>query len=148
MLRFFIATFAWTWLITGVVILSGVSVGSAPGFLLLTLGAFGPTLVGIVLVGRTATPSQKREFWSRVISPTRIRPMWWVVAILLFPALIATGIVLDHLTGAAPLDLSRARATVVNPLALIGFAVIMLITGPFAEELGWRGYALPRLQQR
>jgi membrane protease YdiL (CAAX protease family) len=31
---------------------------------------------------------------------------------------------------------------------LLGFLVGQLILGPLGEELGWRGYALPRLLQR
>jgi membrane protease YdiL (CAAX protease family) len=35
-----------------------------------------------------------------------------------------------------------------NPLMLVGMAVIGMLTGPIAEELGWRGFALERLQVR
>ena len=39
-------------------------------------------------------------------------------------------------------------ATLTNPLILLGLAVVMLMTGPLAEELGRRGRALPRPQDR
>ena len=35
-----------------------------------------------------------------------------------------------------------------SPLASLGVAVLGAIVGTFGEEIGWWGFALPRLQQR
>ncbi len=57
---------------------------------------------------------------------------------------MATGYLLH---GALP-HLDAAGRYLHNPLTLIPFALKILIYGPLPEELGWRGYALDRLQRR
>jgi uncharacterized protein len=45
-------------------------------------------------------------------------------------------------------DASRLLELIGSPLALLGFALFVLIFGPVPEEIGWRGDALDALQAR
>lgn len=69
----------------------------------------------------------------------RVHPGWWLLAVVAIPAgILAVGLALHPVV-----DLS-----VPTVIALTVMAVVYLIGGPLQEEPGWRGFALPHLQQR
>lgn len=76
-------------------------------------------------------------FKGRVVGALNLR--WSLVALLLFPALAAGGLLLHALFGG---PFPGLRTTALMPQVV----VILLIS--LGEEFGWRGFALPRLQQR
>jgi uncharacterized protein len=64
---------------------------------------------------------------------------WYALVLVGLPAL---GWLITRLTGSHPLkDIS-------TPALLLALLFNLLVTGPLGEELGWRGFALPRLLQR
>jgi membrane protease YdiL (CAAX protease family) len=83
-----------------------------------------------------------RSLLSRVVR-WRVAPIWFVVALLGPIALQLLALALHVILGGQPPDL----------LAMIGMlptvlvtSVYMLIQVGIGEEIGWRGYALPKLQ--
>jgi membrane protease YdiL (CAAX protease family) len=70
----------------------------------------------------------------------RVGLKWYAVVLLLHPAVRLVGTLIFALRGG---DVGRVDLTrwYLIPLALVGAALF----GPLAEELGWRGFALPRL---
>ncbi|MCX8025097.1 MAG: CPBP family intramembrane metalloprotease [Thermanaerothrix sp.] len=103
--------------------------------------AFGPLIAALALT-LYATGWKGVGQWLRQTLHVRFGKgwLWWVFLLPL--VLFGGGIVGTILLGATPFDSSILSNP---PYALIGFLVIFLTAGPLQEELGWRGYALPRL---
>jgi membrane protease YdiL (CAAX protease family) len=72
----------------------------------------------------------------------RQHPKWYLVSLFLTPAMIPVGSAMYAATGGV-LDLSVLVQRL--PMYPVQF-VFVLFLGGGQEELGWRGYALPRLQ--
>jgi len=140
---FFVLTFALSWAVW-----IPTAVAQRPASrAFLTLGAFAPSLVGIALVTWMSTGEQRVDFWKRIVDWRAISSGWYATIILIFPAIMAAGFVVTALTGGPFPPLKSAAGVLGHPALLLGFVVTMFVGGPLAEELGWRGYALDRLQQ-
>lgn len=140
---FFAATYVASWLIWLPPI---VWQGEEPNLLLVVLGAFVPSLMGIVFTYLTHDRAGRREFWRRVIDPRRIGWRWLAVIALVFPAVHGLTMAAYTLLGGSPPSLAEAARTLVNPGLMLQIVLANLIVSGFSEELGWRGYALDRLQ--
>jgi uncharacterized protein len=144
LLPFFALAYTLSWAVWFSMIAFSISATQAPGMLLFLGGAFGPTLAAIMV-----TAFRKGRVGLRHLLGTllrwRVGIKWYVVAILGPLALGALAIWLSMLLG-------MSAPTLSNPalLALLAptFVYILLLGGPLQEELGWRGFALPRLQVR
>ncbi|MEM8860440.1 MAG: CPBP family glutamic-type intramembrane protease, partial [Chloroflexota bacterium] len=106
-----------------------------PNIAILTI--FTPSITAVVL---TAIVDGRRGLYDLLMSQVfrRVRLSWLFASFLLFPALAAAAILLYATMGREPLAL---RTTLFLPQAI----VILLVA--LGEEFGWRGYALPKLQQ-
>ena len=132
---FFILAYTLSWLIWIPAALAGASQ------VLLIPGAFGPAVAAYVVLRVTGGSVRA---WARQILHWRVRPRWYLYALGL-PALLFAAINLALALLGKPIDLSLLADRA--PSYLAGFAFITLLGGG-QEEPGWRGFALPRLQQR
>lgn len=139
---FFILTFALTWVLWLPVILAGRHViGSVPGGVLLALGAAVPSVVALALAARSGGAV---TLW-RDLTRWRLPGRWYAAALLIPAAVMLTAVGLDVLLGG---NVPTFPAPGRWPLVAVNFLAVLLVGGPLGEELGWRGYALPRLDQR
>jgi membrane protease YdiL (CAAX protease family) len=145
---FFLLTFGLTWVLHVPAALSGQDRMEFPTVLLYMLGGFGPSVAGIILIYREKDRRLRKDFWQRAIDFRRIRGSGYFVALLLSPILFALVLGLDVLLGGQPPALPTLAAAAAQPATLIGVIIPLIIFGPISEELGWRGYALDRLQAR
>jgi uncharacterized protein len=132
---FFVLAYALSWLVWIPAALAGASQ------LLMVPGAFGPAVAAYLVIRITGGSVRA---WARQILHWRVKPRWYLYALglpaLLFAVVNAT---LALLGNQIDLSLVADRA----PSYLVAFAFVALLGGG-QEEPGWRGFALPRLQQR
>jgi len=128
-LSFFALSFAWTW---------AFQIPVALGILrpalvvpMLALGAVGPSLAAMVIAW---SRGELRGLFRR---RGRTRGQWYLTAVCVPPLLLALAAAAALSFGAAP----PARWFVAPMVGAIALPAI-------GEELGWRGYAYPRLADR
>ncbi|HXS83681.1 MAG TPA: CPBP family intramembrane glutamic endopeptidase [Methylomirabilota bacterium] len=137
---FFLLTFAITWA-CWIPVAAAVPLASPLAQLLVYVGVFSPAITALLLTGTRRGAPGVRALLSRVWP---VRVAWrWVVFALGYLAGVKLVAALLHrvVTGHWP----RFDA---SALALIPFAIAVSTPVQAGEELGWRGFALPRLAAR
>lgn len=143
---FFGVTFAITWGCWLAAIVFRVSFDSATGLLLLLSGLLGPGAAGIAFVYLVYDEPGRTDFWDRVTDVRRISARWFLVILLLSPVVVSTAAVADLVLGGTSVSLGEWVYEVdTNPIAFLP-TLFFATLPPLLEELGWRGYALDRLQ--
>jgi membrane protease YdiL (CAAX protease family) len=113
--------------------------------LLFLIGGAGPFLAAVALTQLRETPTTRRDFWIRVFDVRRLRWPWWLISLLIHPAIVALALSVDASLGGPPPRLEPGARSVPALLSLLFFTFWF---GPLPEEIGWRGFALDRLQAR
>ena len=144
---FFVIAFGASWLCWIPAGLSPHGLTSAPVRWLTYAGSAGPAIAGIFLTYRSPCREERDEYWARLTQWSRLRVRSLLPMLLLYPLITVFALLLSSASpGGAP-DLQIARRLVAQPWLLASFALSVLLLGPLPEELGWRGYALDRLQR-
>src|SRR6266487_268741 len=139
--KFFVLTYAVTWICFFTVVAAGIPAYAPLGAVLLLLGSFAPSLVALWLTARAEGDSGLRTLLSRVLR-WRVAAHWYVFAVGYIPAVKLTVALVHRVaTGAWP----RFGA---EPWYVIPAAIAFSTPFQAGEEIGWRGYALPRLAAR
>lgn len=141
LLPFFLLTYAVMWASFSTVAFARIPANSLLGIFLLRLGAYSPSLVAILLTARAAGGVGVSNLVGGVFK-WRVPARSYVLAVAFFPAVKVTAAVIHRLTsGAWPRMGSES-------LLLIPLAIAFSTPFQAGEEIGWRGYALPRLAER
>ncbi len=139
LVAFFALTFALSWAFEIPLVVLGDGIAGSRGLVLNLLAANVPSVLGIALTAMVLGRGALRKLLGRLLI-WRVDPRWYLV--VLGPAVLSGGVVaLNALLGGPALSVD---------VPLLG-AVIFLAFSVFpgsalGEEIGWRGYALPRLQ--
>jgi membrane protease YdiL (CAAX protease family) len=141
-----VLTYSWSWLFWLPAVWAEQQVHTFPVVLLLVLGGLGPPLVAIILTSLTQDAEGRYEYWQRVIDYKRIGVGWYAVIFGLSPVWSVLALVLGSLTQGSPPTWDTGSRWLSQPWRLLPFALSTVVYGPLPEELGWRGYALDRLQ--
>jgi membrane protease YdiL (CAAX protease family) len=128
LVAFFVLAYALTWPLIPL-----VSVSPLWGFPAL----FGPALAAVIVVAVTGGRAGLKDLLGRVVR-WRVGARWYAIALAL-PAVLALAAAGLHIVLGAQMSVE------LGGLSVLSFVVFVLIVG---EELGWRGYALPRLLAR
>ncbi|MBI2375530.1 MAG: CPBP family intramembrane metalloprotease [Deltaproteobacteria bacterium] len=141
-LPFFAVTLGFTFLVQVPALLArlGLLEGPPERFMgIVGLGLFGP-LVGALIVGRfeRGGPGVGAIFRRLQLGP--VTPAWFLIATLFNGVLFAVGAGFARLVGVEGTDY------VYPPVGAQRITALILV--PWVEEIGWRGFALPRLNAR
>ena len=143
---FFILTYILSWgvgLLTDAVWEATQSVLLTLPFLILSLAPLSAVLiVSASIGGKGAILDLLRK-----LTTWRVGWRWYLLALFLQPALNLAAIYLNVLLG-APAPTAAAFGTWSALLGAFALRLVNPLDGPMLEELGWRGFAQPRLQQR
>lgn len=140
--------FLYTWTID--LSNSGVLPFKVPFAVALTLG-WGFIFVSVFMTWATLGKDAMSAFLKRLLL-WRVNWKWWIVALLLLPALEYASVLLTFWLTRAPVDFSHPMIRDVVPLdtpllaLVLPWLIFEILTN--GEEWGWRGYVLPRLQSK
>ncbi len=139
---YFSITFVFSWACWSGLVIStppgDMQEGISPTFLLLAfLGGFGPTLSALIV---TRAIGQKGSLLNQ-LRKWRVSIRWYVFALFIVPIISITTL---YIAGA----LGVPAPTLSDMYGHLPLALIWPIFSSLGEELGWRGFLLPRLQSR
>jgi len=138
LIKFFGLTYATTWVLWG---LAALAPTGSLRFSLFLPGTFAPAFVAIWLTSRTGGPAGTRALVERVFK-WQVPVRWYLFAVLYFATIKLVAAVVHRLgTGVWP-EVEQGNWLL--------FLAAIIASTPFqaGEEIGWRGYALPRLTER
>jgi uncharacterized protein len=141
-ITFFVLTYLLTWSLESPLVFLGDSITDTQGLILVILASNVPSVLAIVLTAIVFGRGALRKLLARLLH-WRVNPFWYLVVILGPVALTAGVLPLNALLGGPTLSVAM-------PLAGVAFFLAFSIFpgSALGEEIGWRGYALPRLQSR
>jgi len=151
--KFFLLTFAYSWVIWIPSVLDGIGVNipfNVAGYsmVVVIIGAFAPLLASITLVFQAEGWQGVKAFLGKVLD-FRFKPVYLVIALVL-PLLIHA--IPHYLALVFGLDVAKTLIPAevpVPPIVLaVPYFILMLILGGGQEEFGWRGYAQEPLQDK
>lgn len=139
---FLLGTFAWAWLLWGYWIpaMPPGGLDFSPAFLVTAIGGgFAPSLAAIATTWLIGGAPAMRKLLTP-LTHWRHDAGWYVFALLLVPVIAAVSAILQALF-ISPLHW-------VDAMAILPVALVWPPLAALGEEIGWRGFMLPRLQAR
>ncbi len=145
---YFALAFAISWSIAIPLAIRAQSQPARPSvpFALHYLVSYGPMLSAILVTGLTRGRKGLCRLWGGVVQ-WRVQLIDWLAAVSPLIVLIVTLPVWSVIQQQWP-DLTQLGDVPFLPNLGLSALPLWMITSGFGEEIGWRGYALPRLQQR
>lgn len=136
---FFVITFAFSWLVWWLGPLLVPDDGAT--LALIIVGSFGPAIGAVVVTAQSEGRPGLKSLFGRYLPRQQGGARPFLVGALVFLVLLASG------------GIALVTGSVIDPeglqaglLALPGSIILIALIGGGNEELGWRGFALPRLQ--
>ena len=141
LISFYVLTYAISWLIWAPLVILRDSIPGPVGLVLTLLGSLVPSTLALVFIGLLKGRPGVRRVLRRLVHG-RIGLSWYLAALalaMLVPLAVGVSILMG---GDAPV----VDNTIFGVLFL--FAFMIFPGSAMGEELGWRGFVLPRMQAR
>lgn len=139
LVAFLLITYSFTWVIQGIVAAMGLE-ASWTQSILIGFGGFGPPVGAAVVIWASGGDLRK---WVGQFFKWRIGAKWWLIVFGLPFILLGSGVILFVALG-GPINL--------NSFPFPGIYLFVLVWGTIwgggQEDLGWRGFMLPLLQDK
>src|SRR3954471_13246270 len=150
LVSFFVMAFAFSWIVWSPWILSedGLGLlpyqlgGAASGLLNAAAILLGPAVSAFIMSAITAGRAGIRCLLRRIVL-WRGGVRWYLFAFIGVPVILVLGAMVVLRAGPASFQYQGAGYMLSY---LITFIYVLFLGGPLFEEIGWRGFALPRLQ--
>ena len=149
LISFFVLAFAFSWIAWSPWVLSedGVGLlpyklGAATSLLINAAATFlGPAMAAFIMTATTEGRVGIRRLLRRIVL-WRVRLRWYLFAFIGVPLvmMLGTSLVPGGLASLQFLGLGYGLTY------LVTFVFVAVLGGPLGEEIGWRGFALPRMQ--
>ena len=151
LVAFFVLAYLLSWLVWSPWVLGEDGAGWLPtrvapsllGYLNAAAIFVGPAVAGIVMTAVTEGGPGVRALLGRVVRG-RVNVGWWAVALVGVPLLAVLGATVY--SGLLP-DVAALGGPSFLLSYVPSFLLIAVLGGPLFEEIGWRGFALPRMQR-
>ena len=141
LISFFVMSILFSWIAVSPLLLNP----TLPVEPFMILGALaGPTLSAVIVIATTEGKAGFAAFFKRYIQ-WKAGIVWWLI--VLFGILLSLNIVASMILGASIWTEFFRNLGLILPTYLITL-IVGVILGPLWEEPGWRGFALPRLQEQ
>lgn len=151
LVSFFVLAYAFSWIVWSPWVLGQDGAGLLPtridpgvvGYLNAAAILLGPALAGIVMAAATDGRPGVRALLGRLVL-WRVGVRWYVVVLVGVPLLMLLG-TMAYATALPAWGGLGGPGYLVS--YLVTFVLVTVFGGPLFEEIGWRGFALPRMQQ-
>ena len=146
---FIFVTLAWTWFMGFLPFIFGL--GETPaGDIIFKLSAGPvPSFLALILVFATYDKEQKNDYFKRIINFKQLGIKWLLLVMLFFTIVCGTSIFFSvFFFGGETPGFSGIHTIIRQPYMIFFFLFLALMSGPFNEEFGWRGFALDKLFMR
>ena len=144
LITFFCLAYAISWVL-------GVPAAIYPGWpgVLSFLTVFGPAVAAIIVAGLVEGEDGVRQLLSP-LKKWRVGIHWYMIVLLGPSAMMISSVYLYRLITKESGILESVRISSILGSHFVGLSIIFIYQFFFiwGEEIGWRGYALPRLQTR
>jgi membrane protease YdiL (CAAX protease family) len=147
-LKFFLLTFALSWLIWIPLAMSHFGLGpfhipEGISNIVRLLGVLMPAVSALLLTAHAGGRDTLIPLLSRLVL-WRVNWKWWLAAVIVQPVLLGLAALLSNLFGGRPpVTLSTLTST-----GVLIVNVTLLFIAVLGEEIGWHGIGLPALQQQ
>ena len=142
---YFLLAYALSWSVGALLIAAHNDLLAVPGTLHY-LVSFGPAMAAVTV---TALTSGRRGLYDLLTRLTRWRIRWVLVGLLSPLALAGIAALTGYLlTGNRPDLASLGQVAYLGDIGVAAALLLWIATFGFGEELGWRGFALHRMQAK
>jgi len=145
LILFFFIAFGLAWMLMSLPVAQnyGLLAEGLPLELLLVIGSWVPNIAAFIVIGFVIKRKGGIKALLKGWLKWRMHPGWYLLAFSPVIFGVVTIWVYQWIYGYSP-----STELFADPAVFIGLLVLITITGAMGEELGWRGFALPRLQLR